>query len=59
MMRMKSNMRNYPDVSRILAARAQRRRELAALSWEEKVMIIERMRASMPKGKWNTGSSDT
>lgn len=56
---MNSKTRTYPDISPILAAKAQRRRELAALSWEKKVMIVERMRESMPKGKWNTGTSDT
>jgi hypothetical protein len=56
---MNSKMRTYPDVSRIFAAKARRRQELAALSWEKKVMIIERMRASMPKGKWNSGCSDS
>lgn len=34
----------YPDISHIFTAKAQRRRMLAALSWEEKVAIIERMR---------------
>jgi hypothetical protein len=56
---MNSKTRTYPDISRIFAAKAQRRRELATLSWEEKVMIIERMRESMPKGKWNSGRSDS
>jgi hypothetical protein len=48
----------YPDISGILAAKEQRRRALAALSWEEKVAIIERMRKSMPKGMWKDPSVD-
>ena len=44
--------KKYPDFSGILAAKAQRRRALAALSWEEKVAIIEQMRKSMPRGMW-------
>jgi hypothetical protein len=41
----------YPDISHIFAAKAQRRRMLAALSWEEKVAIIERMR-TVTKDMW-------
>lgn len=40
----------YPDVSHIFAAKEERRRQLAALSWEEKVKIIEKMREAMPRG---------
>jgi hypothetical protein len=43
---------DYPDISSILAAKTRRRRALAALSWEEKVAIIDQMRKSMPKGMW-------
>ena len=32
----------YPDVSDLFEAKARRRHELMALSWEEKVRIIER-----------------
>jgi hypothetical protein len=39
----------YPDVSHIFAAKEERRRHLAALSWEEKVAIIEKMNAAMPR----------
>ena len=42
----------YPDISSILVAKSQRRVTLAALSWEEKVAIVEQMRASLPKGMW-------
>jgi len=42
----------YPDVSGILAAKAQRRRALAALPWEEKVAIVEQMRVLLPKDLW-------
>lgn len=42
----------YPDISAILAAKQQRRRELAALSWEEKVAIIEMMRQLRPRDGW-------
>ena len=48
----------YPDVSPIFFAKAQRRRALAALSWEEKVAIIERMRKSLPKGMWKSRPTD-
>lgn len=47
----------YPDISHIFAAKAQRRRMLAALSWEEKVAIIERMR-SVTKDMWKDTSTD-
>ena len=43
---------SYPDISEILAAKAARRRRLAALSWEEKVAIVSEMRELLPKGKW-------
>lgn len=42
----------YPDISDILSAKARRRRALAALSWEEKVAIIEQMRELLPQGAW-------
>jgi hypothetical protein len=42
----------YPDISDILSAKAQRRRALAALSWEEKVAIVEQMRRLHPKSLW-------
>ena len=42
----------YPDISELLASKAQRRLTLAALSWEEKVAIVEKMRTLAPKGKW-------
>ena len=47
----------YPDISSILSAKAQRRLALAALSWEEKVAIIERMRILLPKGPWRDKSA--
>jgi hypothetical protein len=56
---MRSETKKYPDVSRIFAAKERRRQVLTALSWEEKVAIVEWMRASMPKGRWNAGLSDT
>ena len=40
----KQETRNYPDVSHLLASYEADRRKLAALSWEEKVAIIERLR---------------
>jgi hypothetical protein len=43
----------YPDISHILSAKAQRRLALAALSWEEKMVIVEQMRASLPRGMWH------
>lgn len=42
----------YPDISNIFIAKSQRRVALAALSWEEKVAIVEQMRAALPKGMW-------
>jgi len=42
----------YPDIARILSAKVERRRALAALSWEEKVAIVEQMRVLLPKGQW-------
>lgn len=44
----------YPDISDLLKAKARRRRDLAALSWEEKIKIVERMKQSMPKHAWQT-----
>lgn len=43
---------NYPDIAPLLAAKQQRRRELAALSWEEKVAIVEKMRRLLPRHQW-------
>jgi hypothetical protein len=48
----------YPDISGILSAKAQRRLSLAALSWEEKVAIIEQMQILLPKGQWRDKCSD-
>lgn len=42
----------YPDIAPLLQAKAERRRALAALSWEEKVAIIEQMRQLLPKDAW-------
>ena len=44
--------KTYPDISGILSAKAQRRQALAALSWEEKVAIVEQMRTALPQGLW-------
>ena len=51
--------KTYPDISSIFVAKAQRRLALAALSWEEKVAIVERMRRQLPKNMWGprTGSA--
>jgi hypothetical protein len=51
-------MQTYPDLSRIFSAKAQRRLALAALSWEEKVAIVERMRVLLPKGSWKHRPED-
>ncbi len=48
----------YPDISGILFAKAQRRLALAALSWEEKVAIVEQMRRLLPKGLWRQRAAD-
>ncbi len=48
----------YPDITPILTAKARRRRELAALSWEEKVAIIEHMRATLPRDAWKSSTGD-
>jgi hypothetical protein len=50
--------RAYPDISTILAAKVRRRSRLAALSWEEKVAIVERMRALWPRDPWGARSAD-
>lgn len=50
---------DYPDISGILAAKVRRRRALAALSWEEKVAIVDQMRKSMPKGIWKDPLADS
>ncbi len=50
--------RVYPDISGILSAKAQRRRALAALPWEEKVAIIDRMRVSLLKGAWKERAAE-
>jgi len=50
--------KTYPDISDILSAKAQRRAALAALSWEEKVAIVEQMRTLLPKGMWKEKSPD-
>lgn len=42
----------FPDISDLLQAKARRRRELAALSWEEKIKIVERMKQFLPKNAW-------
>jgi hypothetical protein len=42
----------YPDISGIISAKARRRRVLAALPWEKKVAIVERMRRLRPKDMW-------
>ncbi|RLC20682.1 MAG: hypothetical protein DRI57_04225 [Deltaproteobacteria bacterium] len=43
---------SYPDISKIIAAKTERRQRLAALSWEEKIAIISKMQELLPKGKW-------
>ncbi|MCP4537224.1 MAG: hypothetical protein GY832_08750 [Chloroflexi bacterium] len=48
--------RVYPDISDILSAKLRQRRILAALSWEDKVAIVERMRMLLPKGQWKDRS---
>lgn len=45
-------MTSYPDITDILAAKAEERKRLAALSWEEKVAIVLRMRNALPRGVW-------
>lgn len=44
----------YPDITDLLEAKARRRRELAALTWEEKVAIVRQMQFLLPKGVWGT-----
>ena len=46
----------YPDISDLLEEKARRRRELAALTWEEKVRIVEQMQQLLPKGAWQARS---
>ncbi len=37
-------MKKYPDISRLLKDKAERRRGLARLSFEEKIAIVNRWR---------------
>jgi len=37
-------MKNYPSVSELLKAKAQRRKRLARLSFEEKIAIVNKWR---------------
>ena len=46
----------YPDISDLFEAKARRRRELAALTWEAKVRIIEQMQRLLPKDAWQIKS---
>ena len=48
---------NYPDPTPLFAAKAQRRLELAALSWEEKIAIVTLMRQALPKNAWRNKSA--
>lgn len=47
---------NYPDITPILAAKKERRQRLAALTWEEKVAIIEKMRQLLPRNQWRVSA---
>lgn len=47
----------YPDASPFFSVKAKRHRQLAALSWEEKVAIIEQMRELMPRHAWRQNRS--
>nr|MBC8359877.1 hypothetical protein [Candidatus Desulfatibia profunda] len=49
---------SYPDISGILSAKAQRRQTLAALSWEEKVAIVEQLQQLLPRGMWKDRAAD-
>jgi len=49
---------SYPDISEILSAKAGHRQALAALPWEEKVTIIEKMQQLPPRGMWKDRVSD-
>jgi hypothetical protein len=44
-MNRQSNDHRYPDISEILARRAEGRKTLAALSFGDKLEILEKMRA--------------
>jgi hypothetical protein len=41
------NQRKYPDISDILARKAEGRKELAALSFSQKLAILDQMRARL------------
>ena len=43
---------SYPDITPLLAAKQRRRQELAAISWEEKVAFIDKMRRLLPRHQW-------
>jgi hypothetical protein len=50
--------KTFPDISEILSAKARRRRALEALSWEEKVAIVEQMQTLLPRGQWKDRTRD-
>jgi hypothetical protein len=37
-------MKNYPDITDLLKAKAKRRKQLSQLSFEEKIAIVEKWR---------------
>ena len=43
----------------VLAYKAGRRARLRALSWEEKVAMIEQMRDSLPRNQWKRPSKSS
>jgi hypothetical protein len=43
----------------VLAYQAKRRQQLRALSWEEKVELIERMRDSLVNNQWKRPSQSS
>lgn len=54
----KKQQKKYPDVSRLLAAHEAFRRNLASLSWEEKVAIMERMRDDLRQWHQHRAGAD-
>ncbi len=43
---------SYPDLSMVFSAKQERRAALAALPWEEKIAIVEKMQSLLPKDAW-------
>ena len=52
-MKISENAQVSRDMAEIFEKKLVRRRRLAALPWEEKIAIVEKMRQAMPRGAWS------